>query len=66
MDGTTPAYRTLTYGIGDGPDVLALNRNLVRLGFDPDGIVVDDVWRRPPPPAWTCCRHRWARWRPAA
>ena len=32
MSGTTPAYRTLSPGITDGPDVLALNRNLVKLG----------------------------------
>ena len=45
MDGGTPAYRTLAPGITDGADVLELNRNLARLGFDPDGIVVDDVWQ---------------------
>ena len=45
MNGTTPAYRTLTAGIGDGSDILALNRNLVALGFNPDGIVVNDIWQ---------------------
>jgi hypothetical protein len=45
MDGTTPAYRTLAPGINDGADVLELNRNLVKLGFNPDGIVIDDVWQ---------------------
>jgi cell division septation protein DedD len=45
MDGGTPAYRTLAPGITDGTDVLELNRNLARLGFDSDGIVVDDVWQ---------------------
>jgi cell division septation protein DedD len=45
MDGGTPAYRTLAPGITDGADVLELNRNLARLGFDSDGIVVDDVWQ---------------------
>src|ERR1700683_5324842 len=28
-----------------GADVLQLNRNLVRLGFNPDGIVIDDIWQ---------------------
>ena len=45
MSGRTPAYRTLSPAVGDGNDVLQLNRNLVRLGFNPDGIVVDDVWQ---------------------
>jgi hypothetical protein len=45
MDGSTPAYRDLHSGISDGLDVLELNRNLVDLGFNPDGIVVDDVWQ---------------------
>jgi hypothetical protein len=45
MDGTTPAYRDLNSSDSDGPDILQLNRNLVRLGFNPDGIVVDDVWQ---------------------
>ena len=45
MDGGTPAYRTLAPGITDGNDVLALNRNLARLGFNSDGIVVNDVWQ---------------------
>ncbi len=45
MNGTTPAYRDLKSSDGDGPDILELNRNLVALGFNPDGIVVDDVWQ---------------------
>ena len=45
MDGTTPAYRDLHSSDSDGRDNLQLNRNLVRLGFDPDGIVVDDEWQ---------------------
>lgn len=45
MDGTTPAYRDLDGFDGAGADVLQLNRNLVNLGFNPDGIVVDDVWQ---------------------
>jgi hypothetical protein len=45
MDGTTPAYRTLSAADTYGQDVLQLNRNLVRLGFNPDGITVNDEWQ---------------------
>ena len=45
MNGSTPAYRDLNSSDSDGPDILELNRNLVALGFNPDGIVVDDVWQ---------------------
>jgi hypothetical protein len=45
MNGSTPAYRDLKSSDSDGPDILELNRNLVALGFNPDGIVVDDVWQ---------------------
>ncbi|MBV8999660.1 MAG: hypothetical protein JO304_11395, partial [Solirubrobacterales bacterium] len=45
MDGSTPAYRDLNSSDSDGQDILQLNRNLVALGFNPDGIVVDDVWQ---------------------
>jgi peptidoglycan hydrolase-like protein with peptidoglycan-binding domain len=45
MNGSTPAYRDLSAADSAGPDILELNRNLVRLGFDPDGIVADDVWQ---------------------
>jgi len=45
MDGTTPAYRDLTAGDADGQDILELNRSLVALGFNPDGIVIDDAWQ---------------------
>lgn len=37
MYGPVPAYRTLKEGVGDGPDVAELNRNLIDLGFDPYG-----------------------------
>ncbi|MFT3864132.1 MAG: peptidoglycan-binding domain-containing protein [Solirubrobacterales bacterium] len=37
MYGPVPAYRTLKPGVGDGPDVAELNRNLIDLGFDPYG-----------------------------
>jgi hypothetical protein len=45
MDGSTPAYRDLTPSVTPGADVLQLNRNLVRLGFNAGGITVDDVWQ---------------------
>ncbi len=45
MDGTTPAYRDLGSSDSDGSDILQLNRNLVALGFNPGGIVVDDAWQ---------------------
>ncbi len=45
LDGTTPAYRDLAPGIGDGGDVLQLNRDLAALGFDPDAIAIDDEWQ---------------------
>jgi hypothetical protein len=41
--GDLPAYRTLSEGVDDGPDVRQLEQNLVALGYDPDGdIDVDD------------------------
>ena len=45
MNGSTPAYRDLTASDSSGQDVLELNRNLVALGFNPHGIVVDDEWQ---------------------
>ncbi len=45
MSGSTPAYRDLTASDTSGRDILELNRNLVALGYDPDGIVVDDTWQ---------------------
>jgi hypothetical protein len=45
MNGSTPAYRTLDSSDSDGPDILELNAELVELGYDPDGIVVDDEWQ---------------------
>jgi peptidoglycan hydrolase-like protein with peptidoglycan-binding domain len=42
MYGSVPAYRTLKEGVGDGPDVTELNRNLIDLGFDRDGAITDD------------------------
>ena len=45
MNGSTPAYRDLGPADSDGQDILELNRNLVALGFDPGGIVVDTAWQ---------------------
>jgi hypothetical protein len=45
MYGTTPAYRSLGPDDTDGPDIEELNANLVALGFNPGGILVDDVWQ---------------------
>lgn len=45
MNGRTPAYRDLGPSDGDAHDILELNRNLVVLGFNPQGIVVDDAWQ---------------------
>lgn len=45
LDGSVPAYRTLDAGAERGPDVLELNRNLKRLGFDAGAIRADDVWQ---------------------
>jgi hypothetical protein len=45
MGGTTPAYRDLDSSDSDGSDILELNRNLVKLGFDAGGIVTDDEWQ---------------------
>jgi len=45
LDGATPAYRDLKSSDSAGPDILELNTDLVRLGYDPDGIVVDDDWQ---------------------
>ncbi len=45
MSGTTPAYRDLDGDDSPGPDIEQLNRNLVTLGFNPDGITVDDTWQ---------------------
>jgi hypothetical protein len=45
MDGTTPAYRDLSPSDTSGQDILDLNRNLVHLGFNPEGIVIDNEWQ---------------------
>ena len=45
MNGSTPAYRELSATDVSGPDVYELNKNLVDLGYNPDGIVIDDKWQ---------------------
>jgi hypothetical protein len=45
LDGTTPAFRDLNASDTAGQDILQLNRSLVALGFNPEGIVVDDTWQ---------------------
>jgi hypothetical protein len=45
VNGSTPAFREMHSGMSAGADVLQLNRNLVRLGFNPDGIVINDTWQ---------------------
>ena len=41
--GPLPAWRALSVGVDDGPDVRQLERNLVALGYDPDrAVTVDD------------------------
>jgi hypothetical protein len=45
FNGTTPAYRTLTSGVSNGPDVLELNQNLANLGFAAGEIAVNDTWQ---------------------
>jgi len=41
--GRLPAWRALSVGVDDGPDVCQLEQNLVALGYDPDrAVTVDD------------------------
>ena len=42
MSGALPAWRTLTTGITDGPDVEQLEKSLVALGYDRDGNMTVD------------------------
>lgn len=37
LTGTLPAFRPMERGIPEGPDVFQLERNLIELGYDPDG-----------------------------
>jgi hypothetical protein len=45
MNGGAPAYRDLSGADSDGTDILELNRNLVALGFNANGITADNVWQ---------------------
>jgi peptidoglycan hydrolase-like protein with peptidoglycan-binding domain len=40
--GPRPAWRDLSTGVDDGPDVLELEQNLVALGYDPDHDITVD------------------------
>ena len=40
--GTKPAWRDLSVGVDDGPDVKQLEQNLVALGYDPDHAITVD------------------------
>jgi multidrug efflux pump subunit AcrA (membrane-fusion protein) len=45
MYGKVPMWRRLDERASDGPDIEQLERNLVALGYDPDGeIEIDDEW----------------------
>jgi hypothetical protein len=45
MNGSVPAYRTLSEGVTDGADVKELKQNLVALGFDPSHqITINDTF----------------------
>jgi peptidoglycan hydrolase-like protein with peptidoglycan-binding domain len=45
LRGGTPAWRAFTPGMSDGPDVSELQRNLIALGYDPEGtITVDGIY----------------------
>jgi hypothetical protein len=56
FNGTTPAYRDLTSGITNGPDINELNRDLVSMGFDPGHeITLNDTWQ----PGTTAAIDRW-------
>lgn len=45
LDGARPAWRAFGPGMADGRDVEALERNLAKLGYDPDGaMTVDQEW----------------------
>ncbi len=45
MNGTVPAYRSLSEGVSDGGDIKELKQNLVALGFDPSHqITINDTF----------------------
>ncbi len=46
FSGSYPAYRDLTSGDSNGPDIEELNADLKAMGFDPDhAITVDQTWQ---------------------
>jgi hypothetical protein len=46
FNGSYPAYRDLTAGDSNGPDIEELNADLKAMGFDPDNaITVDQTWQ---------------------
>ncbi len=53
--GTVPAYRVLAEGVSDGPDVRALERNLVALGHRDADLTVDEEFTA----ATTAAVERW-------
>ena len=56
MYGTVPAWRALSDGVDDGPDVRELEWNLVALGHDPNrDVVIDDHFNW----ATTAAVNRW-------
>ncbi|MHB8657180.1 MAG: hypothetical protein ACYC91_04375 [Solirubrobacteraceae bacterium] len=56
LDGATPAFRALSSSLTPGADVLELNANLVKLGFDPQHqISVENTWQ----PATTTAVEAW-------
>ncbi|WP_176993615.1 HlyD family efflux transporter periplasmic adaptor subunit [Nonomuraea jiangxiensis] len=58
--GDLPAYRAFEYGMTSGPDVRQLERNLVRLGLDPDRrIDVDDRFTHATSQAIRAWEARW-------
>lgn len=58
MEGSVPAWRSMTPDSSAGADIAQLEANLVGLGFDPDGeIEVDDTWNY----ATTAAVERWQK-----
>jgi len=44
MYGQVPMYRTLQAGVADGADVAQLQADLHALGYDPDGMTIDNTF----------------------
>ena len=58
--GTMPLWRRLGPRVSDGRDVEQLERNLVELGHDPQGMTVDETSTPTPPRPSARGRTRWA------